>query len=103
MATEMRIEIAANYKKILTSTGPVTVDLTPRMPKTLAAKLADDRQHFVVNPSIRGDEMRGGGLERRGRVVLRIRPHGRDLCARVIDPLIEALLLGTRLAQGGEL
>jgi len=34
---KMRIEIAANHKTILTSPGPVTVDLTPRMPKTLAA------------------------------------------------------------------
>ena len=34
---QIKIEIAANHKKILTSPGPVTVDLTPRMPKTLAA------------------------------------------------------------------
>jgi hypothetical protein len=34
---QMKIEIRANHKKILPSMGPATVDLTPRMPKTLAA------------------------------------------------------------------
>jgi len=40
---QMKIEIAANHKVILTSPGPVTVDLTPRMPKTLAA--IDSQKH----------------------------------------------------------
>jgi hypothetical protein len=34
---QVRKEIAANHKAILPSVGPVTVDLTPRMTKTLAA------------------------------------------------------------------
>jgi hypothetical protein len=40
---QLRIEIAANHKAILKGTGPVTVDLTPRMPKTLAA--IDNQNH----------------------------------------------------------
>jgi hypothetical protein len=40
---QLKIEIAGNHNKILTSPGPVTVDLTPRMPKTLAA--IDNQNH----------------------------------------------------------
>jgi hypothetical protein len=37
IVSQLKIEIAANHKAILPTAGPVTVDLTPRMPKTLAA------------------------------------------------------------------
>jgi len=60
---QMRIEIAANHKKILTSTGPVTVDLTPRMPKTLAAIDKQGNPHAMVFNKI--DEVAGniaGGI-----------------------------------------
>jgi hypothetical protein len=43
IVSQLKIEIAANHKKILTSSGPVAVDLTPRMPKTLAA--IDNQKH----------------------------------------------------------
>jgi hypothetical protein len=43
IVSQLKIEIAANHKAILTSTGPVTVDLTARMPKTLAA--IDNQKH----------------------------------------------------------
>lgn len=43
IVSQLKIEIAANHKAILPGTGPATLDLTSRMPKTLAA--IDNQKH----------------------------------------------------------